>query len=280
MLRKYLSSVSPGVRYFRVSRTNLAGFITHLFATNYAFSTILSTVSAISYSHKIVGLTDPADNVYIRKLLVGVHKTSRTMDLRRPFDQNMLGLLVRAAKYVIPDKLLQICIAAMFMLAFHGFLRIGEITVRPGVLAEHLIQRSDLLIVPPRDRVISSLQLTIRHAKHQHVDRPIALEIKSQSHNCPVVQICRYLRTRGSSPGPLFVFPDKTPISRTYFSSQLSACLSRAGYDPSLYKCHSFRIDAATTAATRGYTDVQIQAMGRWKSAAFWRYIRIPMMTL
>ena len=40
----------------------------------------------------------------------------------------------------------------MFMLAFHGFLRIGEITVRPGVVAEHVIKRSDLVIVPARDR--------------------------------------------------------------------------------------------------------------------------------
>ncbi|KAK2165462.1 hypothetical protein NP493_1364g00033 [Ridgeia piscesae] len=79
------------------------------------------------------------------------------------------------------------------MLAFHGFLRIGEITVRPGVVAEHVIKRSDLVIVPARDGVKSSLQLTIRHAKHQHVGRPIVLEINSQSHNCPVVHICRYL---------------------------------------------------------------------------------------
>ena len=86
MLRQYLSSVHPGVRYFPVSHTDLAGFITHLFAANYAFSTILSTVSAISYSHKIVGLATPADNFYIRKLLVGVHKISHTMDLRRPIN--------------------------------------------------------------------------------------------------------------------------------------------------------------------------------------------------
>ena len=64
MLRQYLSSVCPGVRYFPVSRTHLAGFITHLFAANYAFSTFVSTVSAISYSHNIVGLADPADNFY------------------------------------------------------------------------------------------------------------------------------------------------------------------------------------------------------------------------
>ena len=150
--------------------------------------------------------------------------------------------------------------------------------MRPGVLTEHVIKRSDLIIVPARDSFKSSLQLTIRHAKHQHVGRPIVLEINSQSRNCPVVHICRYLHTRGSSPGPLFVFPDKTPTSRTYFSLyfsfQLSACLSHAGNDPSL----SFRIGAATTAATWGYTEVQIQTRGR--SAAFRRYIRIPMMTL
>ena len=61
---------------------------------------------------------------------------------------------------------------------------------------------------------------------------------------------------------------------------QLTACLSHAGYDCSQYKCHSFRIGAATTAATRGFTDAQIQTMGRWRSAAFRRYIRIPMVQL
>ena len=61
MLRKYVSAVCPGTKFFPVSRTNLAGFITRLFAAKYASSTILSTVSAISFSHTIVGLGDPAD---------------------------------------------------------------------------------------------------------------------------------------------------------------------------------------------------------------------------
>ena len=64
-------------------------------------------------------------------------------------------------------------------------------------------------------------------------------------------------------------------MSRTYFAAQLSACLEHAGYDPGLYKCHSFRIGAATSAATRSFTDRQTQTMGRWKSAAFKRYIHI-----
>ena len=278
MLRQYVSSVCPDTKFFPVSRTNLAGFITHLFSAKYASSTILSTVSAISYSHKIVGLADPADNFYIKKLLVGVQKSSGKVDSRKPIDLHMLAQLVHASKAVIPEKFTQLCIAAMFMLAFHGFLRIGEITVRPGVSSDHVVQRSDLVIVSNRNR--SSLQLTIRHAKHQAVGRPIVLEIHAQANNCPVSHVGQYLNTRGPSPGPLFILPNRSPISRAYFASQLTACLSHAGYDWSQYKCHSFRIGAATTAATRGFTDTQIQSMGRWRSAAFRRYIRIPMMQL
>ena len=102
----------------------------------------------------------------------------------------------------------------MLMLAFHGFLRIGEITVRSGVPAEHVIQRKDLVVVPGSTRhgkAKPSLQLTIRHGKHQKVGKPIVLEIDSQSRECPVSHICRYLKTLGQSTGPLFVFPDRTP---------------------------------------------------------------------
>ena len=116
MLRIYVSSVAPGSRTFPVSRKRLAGFIVHLFRAKYASSTILSTVSAIAYSHKIVGLGDPADDFFIKKLLVGIQKKSRTVDLRRPIDLKMLSNLVAASKAIISDKFTQLCIAAMFML--------------------------------------------------------------------------------------------------------------------------------------------------------------------
>ena len=193
----------------------------------------------------------------------------------------MLGKLVSATKAVITDKFTKLYVAAMYILGFHGFLRIGEITVRAGVPIENVIHRNDIVIVPGHvGRNKPSLRLTVRHAKHQQVIRPVVLEITSQSTNCPVAHICRHLQTRGSSAGPLSVFPDKTPMSRTYVAAQLSACLEHPCYDPGLYKCHSFGIGAATTEATRGFTDRQIQIMGRCKSAAFKRYIRIPMMQL
>ena len=67
MLRRHITSVCPGTRTFPVSRSNLAGFFIHMLAANYASSTVLTTVPAISYSHKIVGLAYPADNFNIKK---------------------------------------------------------------------------------------------------------------------------------------------------------------------------------------------------------------------
>ena len=235
----------------------------------------------ISKTHKIVGLEDPAVDFYITKLLVGIQKKTATVHLRRPIDLKMLSNLVAATKAIISDKFTELCIAAMVMLAFHGFLRIGEISLRPGISSQYVLQRSDLVIVTGRNTSAKqSLQLTISHAKHQQVNRPVVLQITSQPNKCPVATITRYLRIRGTSAGPLFIFPDNRPITRSFFASQLSACLLHAGYDPTFYKCHSFRIGSATTAASRGFTEVQIQAMRRWKSSAFRRYIRIPMMQL
>lgn len=278
-LRRYLALCCPGTKTLPLSCKHLAGFITHLCSSRYAHSTIVCTVSAISYGHQIVGLPDPTKHYYIKKLLRGVHTQSASLDSRRPIDIAMLPHLVHATKAVIADPYERRLVAAMFLLAFHGFLRIGEITIRPGVSPHHIIQYSDVDIVPdPNDTRVSLLRLTIRHFKHHTSGRPVVLEIKSRSISCPVKHMRRYLRCRGSKHGPLFVFPDQSPVSRSHFSTQLSRCLIQSGHNPAFYKCHSFRIGATSTAASRGYTDIQIQQMGRWKSNAFRRYIRIPML--
>ena len=77
-----------------------------------------------------------------------MHTKSNAIDLRRPIDLQMLGQLVSATKAVIPVKFTKLCVAAKYMLAFHGFLSIGKNTVQAEVLFEYVIQWSDLEIVP------------------------------------------------------------------------------------------------------------------------------------
>lgn len=103
MLRRYVTSVWPGIRTFPVSRSNLAAFITHMFSANYVSSTLLSTESSV------------------------------TIDLRRPIDLQMLSQHMSATKTVMPDKCTHLRMTAMCMLTFHGFWIIVEISVRPNM---------------------------------------------------------------------------------------------------------------------------------------------------
>ena len=67
-------------------------------------------------------------------------------------------------------------------------------------------------------------------------------------------------------------------ITYEHFRNCLSNSLVKAGLPPSQYKTHSFRIGAASTAPALDITNEDIQHMGRWKSLAFKRYVRMPTM--
>ena len=68
---------------------------------------------------------------------------------------------------------------------------------------------------------------------------------------CPIVALSNYLVLRGPAPGPVFQFVSGRPLSRERLSSTVQSILSAAGYAGS-FSGHSFRIGAATTAASRG----------------------------
>ena len=69
---------------------------------------------------------------------------------------------------------------------------------------------------------------------------------------------------------------DGTPLTKARFVVRIREALVRAGVPEQHYSGHSFRIGAATVAAQAGLPDSTIQALGRWSSAAFLRYIWTP----
>ena len=67
-----------------------------------------------------------------------------------------------------------------------------------------------------------------------------------------------YLAIRLHKSGPLFIFSDGHPLTRSGSISQLRGVLSDAGIDNTHYTGHSFRIGAASTAAAKGIEDSKI----------------------
>ena len=256
----------------------LALFIAYLFERNYAPSTVNSYVSALGYSHKLSGQPDPTRTFFIVQMLKGYGKTGSRLDSRLPITLPILEVLLEVSPQ-ITGSLYQTCqFKAMCTLAFFAFLRVGEITATSDESRKPL-QIDQLAYIYSMNNQVSGIQLTFANYKHHYNERPFTLTIHRQNSCCPIQALVEYRALRGTRAGALFMGQDGKAVSRDTFSNQLAEAVSRCGLDPTRYKGHSFRIGAASYAAARGVSDAQIRTMGRWKSNAFHKYIRVSSMT-
>ena len=119
---------------------------------------------------------------------------------------------------------------------------------------------------------VIALSLTFGNFKHSYNQRPFTIFLHRQNSCCPVHFLLEYLARRGERPGPLFLNPDNTPVSRKFFADLLSLSLKACGLDSTRYKGHSFRIGAASFAAEPGMSDAQIRALGCLPNIAEYRH--------
>lgn len=197
------------------------------------------------------------------------------LDSRLPVTLPILDQLISVAPSLQGSNYQIWQFQAMCSLAFYAFLRIGEITSVKKSGANPPLQLCQLtrLMSPTGD--LMAFKVTFGDFKHSHNAHPISVIVSRQPHSCPVTLLSKYLALRGSSPGPLLMSVDGLPVSRSVFSTQLSRACHLCFFDPSRFKGHSFRIGAASYAADRGLPHAQIRMLGRWKSNASLRYIRI-----
>ena len=252
-------------------------FIAHCFNQGLATSTVYTYVSAIGYYHKIQSLPDPTNHFVVKKCLQGYHNRHHTSDKRLPVTAVILRQLVLSLGHTVPSQYERVLVKAMYLLAFHAFLRVGEITASPHNLGYENVQ----FLFDDR-RKLTGCEVSVVLSKHSNGKSHI-LQLNCNTAElvlCPVNALFEYCRLRGSACGPLFAFMDMSPISRRYFTQQFTLSVQWSGLSPRLYKAHSFRIGAATAAASIGVSEDMIQRMGRWSSGAFKKYIRIPLLRL
>lgn len=121
-----------------------------------------------------------------------------------------------------------------------------------------------------------AVKFSFTHYKHSDPSRPVDLLLYREKPVCPISRLLEYLALQGCSPGLLFFWPDNTPVNREYSVRSLKEALQFCDLDHTRYKSHSFRIGAASWAVANGMSDGQIRLFVRWKSNAFLRYIRTP----
>ena len=202
-------------------------------------------------------------------------KSRSRPDIRLPITIPVLRLLVEALRQTSSSFYHRTLFTAMFLTAFYGFLRVGEITRQTTSSGRSVLQHQDLSFLLRQGEVIAA-KLTLTNFKHNRSGRPFYIHILRQpgSACCPVKALQSFCTLCGSRPGSLFTLADGSSVSTHHFSQALNHCLTLCRLDNSHYKPHSFRIGAASFAADQGYTDAQIRGLGRWKSDAFKVYLR------
>ena len=246
--------------------------------------TIKVYLSAVRHMHISVALPDPfADSTSMSRLhyvLRGIKKeqaaTHREQRERLPITPVILHKLrnVWEPEGQHADKKM---LWAACCLGFFAFLRIGEMTTPSdgGYDPSAHLSMKDVSVDDSRRPTL--LQIRIKQSKTDPFRMGVNLYVgRTFSLLCPVMALLDYLVVRGSSPGPLFKFKDGRLLTRSRFADAVRSALEKAGVDSRKYNTHSFRIGAATTAASKGIEDSIIKTLGRWESSAYLQYVRLP----
>ena len=113
-------------------------------------------------------------------------------------------------------------------LGFFGFLGAGEFTVNspfnPDIHLAVSDVQADSLVNP------SSFRIHIKCFKTDPFRQGCHIYIGAGKHYlCPVRALTQYLHIRGSTPGPLFLLSDGTPLHRQWLTSNIQSIFSAAG---------------------------------------------------
>ena len=161
---------------------------------------------------------------------------------------------------------------------FFGFLWSGEVTV-PSLKEydpEGHLSEGDVSLDSQSDP--SVVRVHIKASKMDPFRKGVYIYLgKTGNELCPVAALTAYLAVRGRLLGPFFRFVSGKPLSHELFVKHIWAALHP--YDNinvNDYSGHSFRIGAASAASATGIEDSTIKTLGRWQSAAYQSYVRIP----
>jgi hypothetical protein len=169
---------------------------------------------------------------------------------------------------------------AAMTLAFFGFLRLGELTCNCKFNPETHLKPDDVLF-SSESQPNNAMFVRIKESKTDPFRSGQTITIgSSNTPLCPVVAMKNCLALRPTTVGPLFVNSLGKPLTKQELTRKTRQLLSQAGFQVSNFAGHSYRIGAATTAASARLPPWLIKTLGRWSSDCYERYIQTLPSTL
>ena len=213
------------------------------------------------------------------------------MTLRLPIQRNLPNVVLSTTQKFFVGKgqlYLEKLYCAMFVSAYYGLLRIGEIALGP-----HIIQVTDVHVGVNKKKVLFVLRSSKTHvlrSKPQVVKiisnkHKYATADQQQSHQqltagakfCSFELLQCYVHCRKnyrSLQEPFFVYSNRSPVLPYKLCEILKQMLALAGFDDKLYNGHSLRVGRARDMFDHGIPIDTIKDLGRWKSNSVFAYLK------
>ena len=215
----------------------------------------------------------------LQKVLTGIKRLTPSQQLARlPIT---IQVLTAIHDYLHPELSTNpnhIMLWAAFTLAFVAFLRSSEFTCNGSFNPEVHLTSQDITFLPDIHSPTHML-VRIKQSKTDPFRQGCTLTVaKSTSPICSVMALKDYiLQAQPPASQPLFTFsPSGSSLTRTNLTRELRTILHHCGFRSNNYYSHSFRIGAATSAASAGIPSWLIKVLGRWSSDCYERYIKTP----
>ena len=244
-------------------------YVTHLYMKGLAPVTISVHLAAIRALHILAGCKVPVLRTPQVNLALKGMKQHYVVRARHPIDFQLLHRMYVQLLGTKREKLWK----AVLCLAFFAGLRSAEYATTGSCKARFPTVGS----LKFKESVPPSVQFTVSQSKTcpQGFTVPVGCTGHEVCAYCSLLKYRQYRQDKGSwvVGTPLFRHRG-VALSAALVNEKIKALVQALGIDSTGYSSHSLRIGAATTAATSGFADWELQRLGGWKSQCYKQYVR------
>jgi hypothetical protein len=217
----------------------------------------------------------------VQRLIRGIKRYHGERD-RKPKMPITLPILQQLLRNLSPGHAAYHSIYAACCVAYSGLLRCGEFTVHDSNKFSPEVNLAGMHVTfVPNFNTATHVIVSLPASKTDPFRKGISIHLSAAPNliTCPVAALKRLFASRPgghntySPEAPLFTGSDGLALTRNEFISAIRSALTAAGLNAALYSGHSFRRGAASSAASAGCSDYEIQLLGRWRSDAYKLYI-------
>ena len=272
--------------------SRLTLFVAYLIDQEKCSKTIKSYISAIKAVLREVNVRINEDRVLLNALIRACKLKNDRVTARLPIHKGLLTVMINSMDRVFRSEqpYLVKLYKAIFVTAYYGMFRIGELTE-----GEHVLKAKDVFLGDNKKKLKFILFTSKTHGKE---DKPQVIKINSidsqqilkdhpeiklceqqnyKAQLCPFQILMEYREVRGeysTDSEQFFIFKDGSPVKPNHVRTILKKLLILRNLNPKLYGTHGFRSGRSVDLLDMGVSVETIKSLGRWKSSAVYSYLK------